>query len=72
MTNNCIKALHSSYASPMVCVRKKDWKHGSMRLCIDYRELNKNSQPYKMPIPKIQDIFDNLGGQKYFSKLIFQ
>ena len=56
----------------MVCVRKKDWKHGSMRLCSDNRELNKNILSDKMRIPKIQDIFGNLGGQKYFGKLIFQ
>ena len=50
----------------MVCVRKKD---GSMRLCIDYRELNKKIMPDRMPIPRIQDVLENLDGDKYFSTL---
>lgn len=50
----------------MVCVRKKD---GSMRLCINYKELNKKIQPDKMPIQRIKHILDNLGEQKSFSKL---
>ena len=66
LTNKWIKTSYSSYASPMVCVRKKD---GTMRLCIDYRELNKKIHPDRMPIPRIQDILDNLGGQKYFTTL---
>ena len=39
ITNNWIKTLYSSYANTMVCIRRKD---DSMRLCIDYRELNKS------------------------------
>ena len=50
----------------MVCVRKKP---GSMRLCIDYRELNKKIMPDGMPIPRIQDVLENFGGHKYFSTL---
>ena len=50
----------------MACVRKTD---GSMRLCLDYRELNKKVQPDRMPIPQVQEILDNLGGQKYFTTL---
>ena len=66
LTNKWIRNYYSSYASPMVCVRKKD---GTMRLCIDYRELNKKIIPDKMPIPRINDILDNLGGNTYFSTL---
>ena len=40
-----------------------------MRLCIVYRELNKISHPNRLSIPRIQDIHDNLGGQKYFTTL---
>ena len=61
-----IKKSTSSYASPMVCARKKD---GSLRLCCDYRNLNKKTIPDKQPIPRVQDILDGLGGQKYFSTL---
>ena len=66
ITSNWIKTSYSSYASPMVCVRKKD---GSMRLCIDYKELNKKIIPDRMPIPRIEDVLENLGGHKYFSTL---
>ena len=50
----------------MVCTRKPD---GSLRLCIGYRELNKKVAPDKMPLPRIQDVLENLRGQKYFTKL---
>ena len=56
----------SSYSSPVVCVRKKD---GTLRLCIDYRELNKKTHPDRHPIPRVQDIMDNLGGNTLFSLL---
>ncbi|XP_068115048.1 uncharacterized protein [Hyperolius riggenbachi] len=56
----------SSYASPVVCVRKKD---GSLRLCIDFRELNKKTHPDRQPIPRVQDILDSLGGHSWFSLL---
>ena len=61
-----VKRSNSPYASGMVCVRKKD---GSLRLCIDYRELNKKTVPDKQPIPRIQDVLNNLGGKKWFSVL---
>ena len=50
----------------MVYARKPN---GALRLCIDYRELYKKIQPNRMPIPRIQDILENLGGQKYFTTL---
>ncbi len=56
----------SSYSSPVVCVRKKD---GTLRLCIDYRELNRKTHPDRHPIPRVQDIMDNLGGNTLFSLL---
>ncbi|KAJ7985270.1 hypothetical protein DPEC_G00350330 [Dallia pectoralis] len=40
-----------------------------MRLCIDYRELNKKTRPDRQPIPRIQDILDSLGGHSWFSLL---
>ena len=40
-----------------------------MRLCIDYRELNKKIHPDRMPIPRIQDILENFGCRKYFATL---
>ena len=50
----------------MACVRRKD---GRMRLCIDYRELNQKTHPERMIIPRISDIVDNLGCQRYFKTL---
>ena len=66
LTNGWIKESHSPYSSPMVCVRKKD---GGLRLCIDFRKLNKKTIPDKHPIPRIQDILDDLGGNSWFSTL---
>ena len=57
---------YSPYASPDVCVRKKD---GSLRLCIDYRPLNKKTHPDRQPIPRVQDILNSLGGHSWFSLL---
>ena len=61
-----IRRSKSSYSSPVVCVRKKD---RSLRLCVDYRELNKRTIPDRHPIPRIQETLDNLGGNSWFSVL---
>ena len=53
----------SLYLSPVVAVRKKD---GTMRLCCDYRKLNAKTVPDRHPLPRIQNIFDGLGGNQYF------
>jgi len=47
-------------------VRKKD---GSLRLCIDYRELNRVTVKNKYPLPRIDDLFDQLSGAVIFSKI---
>jgi hypothetical protein len=54
----------SPYSSPVVCVRKKN---GELRLCVDYRELNKRTTPDRHPLPRVQDTLDGLGGNKWFS-----
>ncbi|CAI5672713.1 unnamed protein product [Oreochromis niloticus] len=56
----------SSYSSPVVCVRKKD---GGLRLCVDYRLLNAKTLPDRHPIPRIQEILENLGGNSWFTVL---
>ena len=66
INRNWICKSRSAYSSPMVCVQKKD---GSVRLCIDYRELNKKTFPERQPIPRIQDILNGLGGNKWFTVL---
>ena len=64
--NGWVRESFSAYASPIVCVRKKD---GGMRMCIDYRRLNAKTVPFSQPIPRIQDILDTLSGKKWFSTL---
>jgi hypothetical protein len=44
-------------------------KYGSMRLCVDYRDLNAVTIKNKYPMPRIDDLFDQLRGAKYFSKI---
>lgn len=61
-----IEKSNSLYSSPIVCVRKKD---GSLRLCIDYRDLNRKTRPDRLPIPRVQDIMNSLGGNSWFSSL---
>jgi len=51
---------------PVLFVKKKD---GSMRLCIDYRELNRVTIKNKYPLPRIEDLFDQLRGASTFSKI---
>ena len=50
----------------MLFMKKKD---GSLRLCIDYRQLNKVTIKNKYPLPRIDDLFDQLQGAQYFSKI---
>ena len=52
----------------MLFVKKKD---GMMRLCIDYRELNKVTIKNKYPRPRIDDLFGQLQGARVFSKIDF-
>ena len=50
----------------MLFVKKKD---GSLRLCIDYRKLNQVTIKNKYPLPRIDDMFDQLKDAKVFSKI---
>ncbi|KAA3477559.1 DNA/RNA polymerases superfamily protein [Gossypium australe] len=57
---------YSPWGAPVLFVKKKD---GSMRLCIDYRQLNKVTVQNKYPLPRIDDLFDQLKGATVFSKI---
>ncbi|KAK8946881.1 hypothetical protein KSP39_PZI007254 [Platanthera zijinensis] len=61
-----IRPSHSPWCASVLFVKKKD---GSLRLCIDYRELNKLTEKNKYPIPRIDDLFDQLVGSTVYSKL---
>jgi hypothetical protein len=61
-----IRPSSSPWGAPILFVTKKD---GSMRMCIDYRSLNEVTIKNKYPLPQIDDLFDQLQGAKYFSKI---
>ncbi|GJY49100.1 putative reverse transcriptase domain-containing protein [Tanacetum coccineum] len=56
----------SLWGAPISFVKKKD---SSMRMCIDYRELNKVTVKNVYPLPRIDDLFDQLQGARWFSKI---
>jgi hypothetical protein len=61
-----IEPSSSNYGAPVLFVPKPD---GSMRMCIDCRALNRITTRNKYPLPRIDDLMDNLGAAKYFSSL---
>ncbi|GJY63630.1 hypothetical protein Tco_0465090 [Tanacetum coccineum] len=54
-----IRPSSSPWGAPVLFVKKKD---GSFRMCIDYRELNKLTVKNRYPLPRIDDLFDQLQG----------
>ena len=61
-----IRNSHSSWSAPIIVVPKGDrGKH----LVIDYRALNRVTRKFVWPMPKVEDIFSQLNGAKYFSTL---
>ncbi|KAJ9535922.1 LOW QUALITY PROTEIN: hypothetical protein OSB04_un000910 [Centaurea solstitialis] len=61
-----IRPSTSPWGAPILFVKKKD---GSIRMCIDYRELNKLTVKNRYPLPRIDDLFDQLQGAAWFSKI---
>ena len=61
-----IRNSHSSWSAPIIVVPKGD---GGKRLVIDYRALNKVTRKFVWPMPKVEDIFSQLNGAKYFPTL---
>ena len=56
----------SPWGAPVLFVKKKD---GTLQLCVDYRQLNKMTVKNKYPLPRIDDLFDQLKGASVFSKI---
>ncbi|GJV08179.1 putative reverse transcriptase domain-containing protein [Tanacetum coccineum] len=61
-----IRPSSSPWGAPVLFVKKKD---GSFRMCIDYRELNKLTVKNRYPLPRIDDLFDQLQGYSIYSKI---
>ncbi|KAH0665926.1 hypothetical protein KY285_027132 [Solanum tuberosum] len=61
-----IRPSISPRGAPVLFVKKKD---GSLRMCIDYRQLNKVTIKNKCPFPRIDDLFDQFQGASHFSKI---
>ena len=61
---NIIRPSHSPWASNVVLVKKKD---NSLRMCVDYRMLKKNSKKDSYALPRIDELLDCLSGNRFFS-----
>jgi hypothetical protein len=64
-----IEPANSPYGAPVLFAQKKD---GTLRMCVDYRALNKITIKDRYPLPRIDDLFDRLRGASVFSSLDLQ
>ena len=67
MESGRIVHSHSPYGAPILFAKKKD--SNRLRMCIDYRALNKNTILDRYPLPRIDELFGRLRGASVFSKL---
>lgn len=61
-----IRPSVSPWGAPVIFVKKKD---GSLRLCVDYRQLNRVTIRNQYPLPHIDDLFDQMKGATIFFKI---
>ena len=66
LDNSVIRPSHLPFASAIVIVRKKN---GTIRMCVDYRQLNKQSKKDSYALPRIEELLDCCAGSKFFSVL---
>ena len=66
LSKGLIRPSASPWGSPIIFVDKRD---GTTRLCVDYRKLNDVTIKNKYPLPKIEDLFDQMNGARVFSKI---
>jgi transposase InsO family protein len=66
LSKKFIKPSTSPYGAPVLFVKKAD---GSLRLCVDYRGLNRITKKNRHPLPRIDELIDRFRGAQYFTKL---
>ena len=66
MQKTHVRSSKSPYSAPVIFVRTKD---GALRMCIDYRALNKQTIKDRYPMPRIDELLDQLVGASVFTKL---
>ena len=66
LSKRFIRPSISPWGAPVLFVKKKD---GSLRLCIDYRQRNRGSIRNQYPLPRIDELFDQLQGSRVYSKI---
>ena len=66
LSKGFIRPSISPWGAPILLMRKKD---GSLRLCIDYRQLNRVTIRNQYPLPRIDELFDQLQGSRVYSKI---
>ena len=69
LKNDIIEHSTSPWSSPVILVQKKD---GTTRFCVDYRRLNQITTKDAFPLPRMDDIYDQLTKATYFSKFDFK
>ena len=68
LKTNIISPCNSKWSAPILCVKKKS---GEIRICCDYRDLNRVTETFYWPLPNVESVFSCLGNAKYFSSLDF-
>ena len=66
LSKGFIRPSNSPYGAPVLFAKKKD---GSLRMCVDYRALNKITIKNKYPIPRVDELLDQLSGATIFSRI---
>ena len=66
LSKGFIRLSISPWGAPVLFVKKKD---GSLRLCIDYRQLNRVTICNQYPLPRFDELFDQIQGSRVYSKI---
>ncbi|MCO5569414.1 hypothetical protein L7F22_023126 [Adiantum nelumboides] len=64
-----VRPSSSPFCSPLLLVQQND---GTYRMCVDYRELNRITIKNRFPVPRVEDLFDELQGSTYFSRIVLK